>query len=1019
MSETREPEAFTAGYSLLPLLAVIGTSLLCITVSIVSLMAGWFIIFQNLYYLPIIIACVFFRRQGFLFSALLAGVYLVLFATFTRDPSLLQQALIRVALFILIAGVITVLSLAKERTERALKESENKYRTLIANIPEVTYRCAPGDGTTMSFISDAVLPLTGYPASDFTGNAKRSYDSVIHPDDREKRAAAIQAGVSAKERYVAEYRLLHADGRTVSVQEQGQGVIDLHGTLISLDGIILDVTDRKQAEEIERLHATRVRALLALHQMTGVPEKVLLEYVMNTSLAITASRYSFIGLMSEDESAMTIHAWSPDAMADWTLIEKPIHFPIAGAGIWGECVRNRAPVIINDYSSPHPAKHGCPEGHVPITRYLGIPIFEGLRIAAVLAVANKEEPYSDEDADLLLVLGNQMWEILHRKRVMEELRLKDSAIESSINAIALADTSGILTHVNPAFLRIGEYEKPADVLGRPAASFIREPAQAGEVIDALQEHGSWSGEVEAVKKDGSPVIVQVLANRILDADGTTVALMASLVDITDRKQAEIELRTTKNYLESLIDYANAPIIVWNPDFRITRFNHAFEELTGIPVDEAVGSSLEVLFPEESRENSMDMIRAAKEGERWDVVEIPILNRSGQVRTVLWNSANITDHDGGALLATIAQGQDITDRKQAEDALRESQNRLAAVIAAIPDLIFVMSRDGEYREVYAADEERLGMPVSELIGKTIQEIGFSPATVDSIQKALVRAIDSRDVVEISYELAVPLGLLVFEARLVALNNHEVLGIVRDITEWRAMEQEQEFHTQELARYSNSLAEANRKLNLLSSITRHDILNQVLVLLGYLSLSRDSMTDPEQLLDCIEKQEQAAKNIQHQINFTREYQDMGVKAPVWHSLQEVADSARRALPSRDIRVSVDLQGIEVYADPLFERVFYNLIENALKYGGEGMTRIRMHAEESREGLCIICEDDGRGISAVDKKHLFDRGYGKGTGLGLFLSREILAITGITITETGEPGKGARFEIHVPPGQCRRME
>ena len=771
MSETRVTETFTARYSLLPLLAVIGTSLLCITVSIVSLMAGWFIIFQNLYYIPIIIACVFFRRQGFLFSALLAGVYLVLFATFTRDPSLLQQALIRVALFILIAGVITVLSLAKERTERALKESENKYRTLIANIPEVTYRCEPRDGTTMSFISDAVLPLTGYPESDFTGNAKRSYDSIIHPDDREKRAAAIQAGVSAKERYVAEYRLLHADGRTVSVQEQGRGIFDPHGALISLDGIILDVTDRKQAEERERLHASRVRALLALHQMIGAPEKALLEYVMNTSLAITASRYSFIGLMSEDESAMTIHAWSRDAMADCTLIEKTLHFPIAGAGIWGECVRNRAPVIINDYSSPHPAKHGCPEGHVPIMRYMGIPIFEGLRIAAVLAVANKGEPYADEDADMLLVLGNQMWEILHRKRIMDELRLKDFAIESSINAIALADTSGILTHVNPAFLRIGEYEKPADVLGRPAASFIRDPARACEVIDALQEHGSWSGEVEAVKKDGSPVIVQVLANRILDADGTTVALMASLVDIT--------------------------------------------------------------------------------------------------------------------------------------------------------------------------------------------------------------------------------------------------------EWRAMEQEREFHAQELARYSTSLAEANRKLNLLSGITRHDILNQLLVLQGYLSLSRDYLDDPAQLLDCIEKQERAAKNIQNQINFTREYQNMGVQTPVWHDLQEVAETAKAALMCNDIRIDATLQGIEVYADPLLERVFYNLIENALKYGGDTMTRIRLYAEESGDALRIICEDDGAGVPAEEKARLFERGFGKGTGLGLFLSREILAITGITITETGEPGKGARFEIHVPPGQCRRME
>jgi signal transduction histidine kinase len=119
---------------------------------------------------------------------------------------------------------------------------------------------------------------------------------------------------------------------------------------------------------------------------------------------------------------------------------------------------------------------------------------------------------------------------------------------------------------------------------------------------------------------------------------------------------------------------------------------------------------------------------------------------------------------------------------------------------------------------------------------------------------------------------------------------------------------------------------------------------------------------------------------------------------------------------VQAGPDPANPEVYADPLFGKVFYNLIDNALRYGGAEMKIIRVSSQESERGLTITCEDDGVGISAEDKKLLFTRGFGKNTGLGLFLSREILAITGISITENGTPGKGARFEITVPKGAYR---
>jgi signal transduction histidine kinase len=127
---------------------------------------------------------------------------------------------------------------------------------------------------------------------------------------------------------------------------------------------------------------------------------------------------------------------------------------------------------------------------------------------------------------------------------------------------------------------------------------------------------------------------------------------------------------------------------------------------------------------------------------------------------------------------------------------------------------------------------------------------------------------------------------------------------------------------------------------------------------------------------------------------------------------------ALPMRAVHVEADPADPEVYADPLFEKVFYNLIDNALRYGGDQMKTIWISSREINTGLKIVCEDDGVGISAEDKKKLFTRGFGKNTGLGLFLSREILAITGITIIENGTPGKGARFEIAVPRGMWRMV-
>jgi signal transduction histidine kinase len=179
------------------------------------------------------------------------------------------------------------------------------------------------------------------------------------------------------------------------------------------------------------------------------------------------------------------------------------------------------------------------------------------------------------------------------------------------------------------------------------------------------------------------------------------------------------------------------------------------------------------------------------------------------------------------------------------------------------------------------------------------------------------------------------------------------------------------------------------------------------MGYLKMSQEMVPEGE-VKEFIGKETASAKAIQRLISFTKDYEDMGVNAPVWQNVSSCIRKITGSLQMGEVKVTIDMTDVDVFADPLLERVFYNLIDNALRYGGDKMSTIQVTSQEENGSLVLTVADDGIGISTGDKKRLFTKGFGKNTGLGLFLSREILSITKITITENGKPGMGARFEI-----------
>jgi PAS domain S-box-containing protein len=247
----------------------------------------------------------------------------------------------------------------------------------------------------------------------------------------------------------------------------------------------------------------------------------------------------------------------------------------------------------------------------------------------------------------------------------------------------------------------------------------------------------------------------------------------------------------------------------------------------------------------------------------------------------------------------------------------------------------------------------------------------------------------------------------------------LFFLLDITERKALEDLIRQRADQLQAFSNALQVAGKKQRLLSSITRHDINNQLTGLKIYLGLIEQEQTDPALAVYC-QKATAAADQIAAIIQFTREYEQIGIAAPVWHDCRQLADSVARQVMPEKIAFHNDLpHGMEVFADPLIFKVFYNLLDNAVRYGGK-ITAVQLYAHEAEDGSAVIvCEDNGDGVPENEKERIFDMGFGKNTGLGLALSREILDITGITVRETGTSGAGARFEMDVPPENCRFVE
>lgn len=214
--------------------------------------------------------------------------------------------------------------------------------------------------------------------------------------------------------------------------------------------------------------------------------------------------------------------------------------------------------------------------------------------------------------------------------------------------------------------------------------------------------------------------------------------------------------------------------------------------------------------------------------------------------------------------------------------------------------------------------------------------------------------------------------------------------------------------------DALRQANTKLNTMGRLTRNDLMSAISTLLRGIDEGMNKFADPV-ILQHLGRLREDAMFVQSRAEITRDYQNLGLQPPDWQPLQGVIQEVLSCLILPGVSVRSWVERLEIFADPMLDQVYFNLIENSARHGGT-VSEVVITYQIQGDGLKIYVEDDGMGIPESNKEKIFEYNTGSDGGLGLFFVREILSITNMTIREVGVHGEGAKFEIHVPPGGYR---
>jgi PAS domain S-box-containing protein len=474
----------------------------------------------------------------------------------------------------------------REQIETALWESAAEIMDLYNNAP-CGYHSLDADGVFLR-INDTELSWLGYSRDEVVG--KKRFPDLLAPGSLQVFEESFPRFKQSGWAQNLEFEMVRKDGSILPVLMSATAVSDANGRYVMSRSTVFDVTDRRRAEEQIRLNELRLESMVRIAQYRAHDVQALLDYALDEAITLTGSTIGYICDYDQDRSEFRLSSWSKGGARESAVTAPRTVHPLETTGLWGEAVRQRRPIVVNDARALQPPKQGSPDGQVQMRRLMTVPVLDGDRIVAVIGVANKDSDYDPSDVRQLVLLMDSVWRVVELKHADEVLRQSEQRLNLLIQQTPLAviewDTDSRVARWNPAAERVFGYTA-GEAIGRHG-SFIAPdggwPLPESARGDLLTYGGARSI-LEHVTKDGRTILCEWHSTPLTTEDGKLIGVAALASDITEIRKAEREMKETleikSQFISTVSHELRTPLTAIKESIEIVR-----EETAGTLTTEA-------------------------------------------------------------------------------------------------------------------------------------------------------------------------------------------------------------------------------------------------------------------------------------------------------------------------------------------------------------------------------------------------------------------------------------------------
>jgi len=852
-------------------------------------------------------------------------------------------------------GYAIIKTVERRKAETALEVLGERYRRLFESAVEGVL-VNGSDGRILS-LNRAAASMLGYDnLEELVG--RPAVELYVDPNVRVRLIEELVEKGRVKDRELVWKK---RDGTLIEILASITAQKDEKGNLLRTEGIIRDVTEKKKVEKALKESEEKYKALVEqslqgiLVAQGPVPHIVFANATMSKILGYTANEMLTFSLQQISELVY------PD--------DRELFF-----GRFKERLK----------------------GNSPPSNY----VIRGVRKDGTLIWL--ELSSSRIDYDGRPAVQAMFMDVTQRKKAEEELRESErkfrTLFDAAMDANFVADVeTGMLIDCNQAAMELVGRTKQELVGKHHLILHPETEAKSEGFAVAFKQHaGEKEGQVletQVITKTGEIKDVVVKGN-IVNLNGRKI-LQGIFRDVSEQKKVERTTLEIQQNFKALFTGNPEAVAHVGPDYRILDVNRRFEMLFGYELDEIKGRNINEVVVPKDRIDEAHILDCRTEQDKHVSQDTVRLKKDGSLVPVFVSAAPITVE--GRFLGYVVMYKDISDLKKAQEESEESRRHFQSLFNLMADPVAIVDAKGNVLDTTSKVQEITGFKKEELVGKNFLKLKtFSAGTKATMIKNLAKRMMGMQIAPYEIEMITKDGRkLPFEisaAKIDYKGKPADLVVFHDFSERKKLEE---------------------KLRVVGGLTRHDVRNKLSVITGNAYLLKMHLSGNSEVLDKLKDMETAVQQITRIFDFAKTYEMLGAEKLVYIDVEKTVEEAISLFSGLSVKLVDGCHGLQVLADSLLRQLFYNLIDNSLKYG-QKTTRIRIGYERvSSEELTLVYEDDGVGIPAAEKPKLFREGYSTGgsTGYGLYTIKKIVEVYGWTIQETGEPGKSARFVLTIP--------